>query len=128
MRLYNLHEPQTPVYDETHVGRFLNWYHERAFFFDVVCAPRALHESHACARGMRPPATHTTAPGRLQHGPLSKLMMHWTATRLGFAGRASCPYESSAPYAARCELAPQVRSKAGVGSGGESVVTGDRSC
>ena len=24
-RLWNLHEPATPVYDETHVGRFLNW-------------------------------------------------------------------------------------------------------
>ena len=35
-------------------------------------------------------------------------MMHWTATGLGFEGRASCPYESSAPYAAQCDLAPQV--------------------
>ena len=30
-----LDHPATPVYDETHVGRFLGWYHERAFFFDV---------------------------------------------------------------------------------------------
>ena len=34
-RLWRLHHPATPVYDETHVGRFLGWYHERAFFFDV---------------------------------------------------------------------------------------------
>ena len=34
-RLWNLHHPATPVYDETHVGRFLNWYHDGAFFFDV---------------------------------------------------------------------------------------------
>eukprot|EP00316_Scyphosphaera_apsteinii_P023393 CAMPEP_0119344792 /NCGR_PEP_ID=MMETSP1333-20130426/107152_1 /TAXON_ID=418940 /ORGANISM="Scyphosphaera apsteinii, Strain RCC1455" /LENGTH=567 /DNA_ID=CAMNT_0007357239 /DNA_START=128 /DNA_END=1831 /DNA_ORIENTATION=- len=34
-RLYGLDHPNTPVYDETHVGRFLNWYTERAFFFDV---------------------------------------------------------------------------------------------
>lgn len=34
-RLYRLHHPETPVYDETHVGRFLGWYHDRAFFFDV---------------------------------------------------------------------------------------------
>jgi dolichyl-phosphate-mannose--protein O-mannosyl transferase len=34
-RLWNLHLPATPVYDETHVGRFLNWYHDRAYFFDV---------------------------------------------------------------------------------------------
>lgn len=35
LRLWRLHHPETPVYDETHVGRFLGWYHERAFFFDV---------------------------------------------------------------------------------------------
>ena len=35
LRLWRLHYPETPVYDETHVGRFLGWYHERAFFFDV---------------------------------------------------------------------------------------------
>ena len=75
-RLFSLHEPATPVYDETHVGRFLNWYHERAFFFDV-------------------------------HGPLAKLLMYWTATALGFDGRATCPYESTTPYAAVCTLAPQ---------------------
>jgi hypothetical protein len=34
-RLWRLHHPATPVYDETHVGRFLGWYHDRAFFFDV---------------------------------------------------------------------------------------------
>lgn len=34
-RLYRLNHPETPVYDETHVGRFLGWYHDRAFFFDV---------------------------------------------------------------------------------------------
>ena len=34
-RLWRLDHPGTPVYDETHVGRFLNWYHDRAFFFDV---------------------------------------------------------------------------------------------
>ena len=76
LRLYKLHEPQTPVYDETHVGRFLSWYHDRAFFFDV-------------------------------HGPLSKLLIYWTAAALGFDGRNSCPYESVTPYAARCDLAPQ---------------------
>ena len=75
-RLWNLHHPQTPVYDETHVGRFLNWYHDRAFFFDV-------------------------------HGPLSKLLMYWTATMLGFEGRASCPYEDTQPFAADCSLAAQ---------------------
>ena len=75
-RLWNLHLPATPIYDETHVGRFLNWYHDRAFFFDV-------------------------------HGPLAKLLMYWTATALGFDGRASCPYESAQPYAATCSLAPQ---------------------
>ena len=32
-RLWNLHHPETPIYDETHVGRFLNWYHEGKFFF-----------------------------------------------------------------------------------------------
>ena len=75
-RLWNLHLPATPVYDETHVGRFLNWYHDRAFFFDL-------------------------------HGPLSKLLIYWTATALGFEGRKSCPYESTQPYAADCSLAPQ---------------------
>ena len=75
-RLWNLHLPATPIYDETHVGRFLNWYHERAFFFDV-------------------------------HGPLAKLLMYWTATALGFDGRASCPYESTQPFAANCSLGPQ---------------------
>ena len=75
-RLYNLHLPATPVYDETHVGRFLNWYHDGAFFFDV-------------------------------HGPLSKLLMYWTSSALGFEGRASCPYDSTAPFAAECSLAPQ---------------------
>ena len=76
LRLYNLHEPQTPVYDETHVGRFLGWYHEQAFFFDV-------------------------------HPPLSKLLIFQTASFLGYRGKASCPYESTVPYAAKCDLAPQ---------------------
>lgn len=75
-RLWSLHLPATPVYDETHVGRFLNWYVDRAYFFDV-------------------------------HGPLAKLLMLWTSQALGFEGRASCPYESSEPYAAECTLAPQ---------------------
>ncbi len=34
-RLLALHHPETPIFDETHVGRFLNWYVDRAFFFDV---------------------------------------------------------------------------------------------
>ena len=72
-RLWNLHLPATPVYDETHVGRFLNWYHDRAFFFDL-------------------------------HGPLSKLLIYWTATALGFEGRKSCPYESTQPFVAACSL------------------------
>ena len=75
-RLWNLHLPSTPVYDETHVGRFLNWYHERRFFFDV-------------------------------HPPLAKLLMYWTATALGFDGRASCPYDDPSPYVSPCSLAPQ---------------------
>ena len=77
-RLWNLHLPATPVYDETHVGRFLNWYHDGTYFFDV-------------------------------HGPLARLLMLWSARATGFEGRASCPYEDSAPYAAAsgCQLAPQ---------------------
>ncbi|KAL3911235.1 MAG: hypothetical protein SGPRY_008771, partial [Prymnesium sp.] len=71
-----LHEPKTPVFDETHVGRFLNSYSSRAFFFDV-------------------------------HPPLAKLLMLSLSSALGFAGHASCPYESTAPYAASCDLAPQ---------------------
>ena len=75
-RLRNLHHPATPIYDETHVGRFLNWYHDGTFFFDV-------------------------------HGPLAKLLIYWTSSALGFAGRASCPYESPQPYGAECSMAPQ---------------------
>ncbi|KAL1526036.1 hypothetical protein AB1Y20_020857 [Prymnesium parvum] len=76
LRLSQLHEPRTPVYDETHVGRFLLGYSDRAFFFDV-------------------------------HGPLAKLLIYATASARGFAGRASCAYASSAPYAQSCELAAQ---------------------
>ena len=75
-RLWRLDSPATPIYDETHVGRFLNWYHEGAYFFDV-------------------------------HPPLAKLGMFWIARALGYTGRASCPYEETAPYAAECALAPQ---------------------
>ena len=80
-RLWNLHEPATPIYDETHVGRFLNWYHDGAYFFDV-------------------------------HGPLGKLLMYWTATRLGFEGHSSCPYVDPRPYASECSLAPCASTRA----------------
>ena len=75
-RLALLDHPATPVYDETHVGRFLGWYSSGEFFFDV-------------------------------HPPLSKLLMFWCARALGYRGAASCPYESTEPFAAACDLAPQ---------------------
>ena len=70
-RLALLDHPATPVYDETHVGRFLGWYSSGEFFFDV-------------------------------HPPLSKLLMFWCARALGYRGAASCPYESTEPFAAAC--------------------------
>ena len=67
-RLWRLHHPATPVYDETHVGRFLGWYHERAFFFDVVRAARLDHTE----RTGPPPLTRSSPTARSTgHSPSS---------------------------------------------------------
>ena len=41
------------------------------------------------------------------HPPLSKMLMLWVAGLFGFNGRQTCPYESTEPFAAECELHAQ---------------------
>jgi len=102
-RLWRIDLPATPVYDETHVGRFLNWRAASA----VPKRSPSNPPSQIRLLARLPPRYHQRAYFFDVHPPLAKLAMYRVALALGFRGAASCPYESTEPFAAECDLAPQ---------------------